>query len=149
MTELFENDFDEAFNTHSFDATHNEHGYEYDNEIGHVQASENMNGGHDFLQDGVYSGHSEENVLGGRDYYDESHHLVAKTMDNGIGGEYVYSNHGFEGTLNHSIEGHDTFYGSGEVIHFDSMESGNASHIMSYDDPLSHIDSYIMPDLLL
>lgn len=148
MTNLFEHDFDDAYS--SLDITHNESGYDYNNEAGYVQAEENIFGGHDFITDGVHDGHSESNIFNGHDYYNAEHQLVGRTMDDGIGGEYVYSHDGFEGVFRHDTEGHETFMDSeGDITHFDSAYDGNASHIMSYDDPLAHIDGYIMPDLIL
>ena len=144
MTDLFEHDFDAAFdfqNEHDFDdgldafhfehdgldnglgdglddmhhdfnnsmdVMHTNHGYEYDNEDGHVSVEENIHDGHDYIQDGIRMGHTEKNIFDGEDIYDENHQFVGRTMDNGIGGEFVYSNHGFEGTFEHGSDGHHT-----------------------------------------
>ena len=150
MTGLFEHDFDDAFDFghEHFSADDNIFGGHDDIHGGHSE--DNIFGGHDNIHDGIHDGHSEENIFGREDYYDSNNHLIARAIDNGLGGEFIYSDHGFEGMLEHGIDGHDTFYGSdGDITHFDIFEAGNASHIMDYDDPLAHIDSYIMPDLLL
>ena len=142
--------FDDVFDVHSFHGEQNDLGYEFEHGDGHVVGQDNIYGGHNFYEDGVYAGHSEENILGGQDYYDEENQHVARTEDNGIGGMYVYSDEGYEGTFLPSLNGHDTFYGEdGSITHMDLNDVGNGSYMMDFDDPLAHIDSYIMPDLLL
>ena len=142
--------FDDMFDTHSFHGSHNDLGYEFQYGNSHVVGHDNIYDGHDFYENGVYAGHSEANIFGGQDYYDQHNQHVAHTEENGIGGMYVYSDDGFEGTYEHMQDGHDTFYGDeGMISHMDLNDVGNGSYMMDFDDPLAHIDSYIMPDLLL
>ena len=139
MSSLFDSGFDDIFDTDI------ENG-DYDG----ITYHDNIFGGHDILDDHVQVGHSEDNIFGGHDYYDSDHHLIARTEDNGIGGENIYSHDGFEGVLVKSDVGDDIFYGAdGCVEHLDYSDVGNGSMIMQFDDPLAHISSYIMPDLIL
>lgn len=148
MSGLFEHDFDDAYS--SMDIAHYEHGYDFHGDAGHVHAENNIFEGHDYIVDGVHVGHSEANIFNGMDHYDANHHLIARTVDNGIGDHYVYSHDGFEGVFHHDDGGHNSFMDfDGHITHLDTVHDGNVSHIMSYDDPLAHIDGYIMPDLLL
>lgn len=142
--------FDDMFDDHSFHGTHDALGYEYQHGNGHVAGQDNIYDGHNFYEDGVFVGHSEANIFGGQDYYDHQNLQVAHTEDNGIGGMHVYSNDGYEGTFVHTDYGQNTFYGEdGSITHMDLNDVGNGSYMMNFDDPLAHIDSYIMPDLLL
>ena len=136
---IFDSSFDEVFDVSIENA-----------DVDGVTYEDNIFGGHDIFDDGVNVGHSEDNIFQGEDYYDADHRLVAHTQDNGIGGEYVYSDDGFEGTLVKSLVGDDIFYGAdGTITHLDFNDVGNGSAIMQFDDPLAHINSYIMPDLIL
>lgn len=150
MFDLFESEFDHVFSHSSLDSFRDDDGYHYTSGENHVHAQDNIFGGHDFYENGVYAGHSEANIFGGQDYYDEHHIHTGHTESNGIGGMHVYGNEGFEGTFVHNDVGHDMFMSDmGDYTHFSGTEVGNASHIMDYDDPLDHIDSYIMPDMIL
>ena len=139
MSYLFGTGFDVVFDTEI------ENG-DYDG----ISYASNVFGGNDIYDDDIHVGHSEENIFGGEDYYDDNHQLIVRTQDNGIGGEYIYSQEGFEGTLVQNDVGDDIFYGGdGLVEHLDFVDYGNGSAIMQFDDPLAHVSSYIMPDLIL
>lgn len=139
MSSLFDSGFDDMFDTVVRNG-------DYDG----ITYEDNIWGGHDIHDDYIDVGHSEDNVFGGEDYYDSDHQFMIRTQENGIGGEYVYSRDGFEGTLVKSNVGDDIFYGAdGSVEHMDYIDGGNGSMIMQFDDPLAHISSYVMPDLIL
>ena len=131
--------FDDVFDT-EFDSG------DYDN----ISYEDNIFGGDNIYDDGVYVGHSEANIFGGKDYYDDDNQQMIHTASNGIGGLNVYSDEGYEGTLVESSNGDDIFYGAdGTIEHLDFTDCGNGSMILQFDDPLAHISSYVMPDLIL
>ena len=128
MSDIFETDFD-----HVFGSVNNSR---FDN--------------NDFGEEHWDFGHSERNIFGGEDLYDNDNCFFARTIDNGIGEFNLYSNQGYEGTIDFNDVGDDIFYGEdGTITHFDFDMVGNSSQIMQYDDPLAHVIHYIMPDLIL
>lgn len=151
MSNIFNDLFDMEFG-HGFDETTSNifGGHDYSNDTHDIHTEDNIYGGHDIYDHGVYVGHTESNQVGGEDFYDEHNQHQLHTQDNGIGGKYIYSEHGFEGTLDSFHDGDDIFYdANGDIEHIGMGDAGNGSTILQYDDPLAHINSYIMPELLL
>lgn len=139
MYSVFDSSFDDVFDT-----------VVKNGDVDGITYEDNIFGGNNILDDDVSVGHSENNIFNGKDYFNEDHQLVIRTEDNGIGGENIYSQDGFEGTLVRSDVGDDIFYGAdGTIEHLTFTDGGNGSAIMQFDDPLAHISSYVMPDLIL
>ncbi len=156
---MFDYGFDHSFghitgheNYGHVDFSHHENilgGQDYETAQGHFSTVDNIHGGHDYMLNGSFHGHSEPNIMGGNNYYDEHNHMVAHTEDNGIGGMAVYDENGIVGNFTHSFFSNTFSDFQGGVHHFDHVETGNGGYIMNFDDPLEHISSYIMPDLIL
>ena len=62
-------------------------------------AYDNIFGGHDYVENGHFYGHSEPNDQGGFNYFDENNHMVAHTEDNHIGGTVIYDDNGLLGNF--------------------------------------------------
>lgn len=135
LGDIFDNVFDDTYDNG-----------EYDN----ISYLENNRGGVDIYDDNLLVGHSEDNIFDGEDYYNNDNQRILHTEDNGIGGLNIYSSDGYEGTLVNNDIGSDIFYGAnGSIEHLNVEDFGNGSAIMQFDDPLAHISSYIMPNLIL
>ncbi|NMA69483.1 MAG: hypothetical protein GX958_08715 [Desulfitobacterium sp.] len=131
------------------------------------QAFDNAYGGHDFQIDSdMYL--TKENLLQGQDIY-KNGKLVASTKPNPLGGVDLFNpeNKLIVSTHENVMEGQNVLSGTGEPLGFTTqdatgttfhdlsgalsmhLEQGNASTILSFQDPLSHVDSYVLPTLIL
>ncbi len=105
-----------------------------------VMHNHNVFGGEDTYVNGHLDHSTHHNIFGGEDVYDNAHgpHLARSTMPNVHGGENIYDASGH--LLGITYDNHM----GGEDFHA-YVDSGNASHILSYDDPLVHAPQYVMP----
>ncbi len=98
----------------------------------------NLNGGTDTFVNGEESQHTQSNIFGGTDTYDDNGELEQTTIPNAESGVDIYGQDmDLEGM---SVE---NIYGSEDMISFGDdgssfMDSGNFDSMMEYSDPLSY-----------
>lgn len=132
------------------------------------QSYDNVFGGHDFLideqnyhmQDNIFNGETIyqngqavattiPNALDGMDIYDANNQLIVSTSANVLGGETVFdSNHQQLGNVSHTSYGESFTDMSNIVTHY-PMDHSAIDTILNYQDPLAHVNSFVLPSLIL
>lgn len=131
----------------AFDNIFGGHDYTVDNHNYHSE--DNIFGGENIYEDGRFVGRTESNIFGGEDYYDQDNFRVGSSHENIFGGEDFFSANGhYEGGI-FETSGGMGFFGNGSSESFSINEMGNATTILGYSDPLSHVGSYILPTMIL
>lgn len=131
--------FDNNFGGHDISVNNHEYHTENNHDLGEI-----------IYEDGKIIGHVQENTCGGNDFYNDRNEVIAHSHENVMGGQDVYSgyNH-YEGMVHSNLHGIEYLDNDGGMDIFIAHEMGNASVILGYADPLSHVGSYIMPTMLL
>lgn len=110
---------------------------------------ENIFGGEDIYENGRFVASTHENIFDGHDVFDSNNELIVSTKSNIFGGHDIFSSHGgYEGYTHDGIFGTE-FVDVGGHDSFSIFESGNATTILGYSNPLDHVGSYVMPTLIL
>lgn len=132
------NAFDNIFGGNSFQLDGNSY-----------ETHENIFGGEDIYENGRLVASTHENIFNGEDVVDIDNGLVLSTKGNVFGGHDIFSTHGgYEGYTHEGVLGTEFIDVHGGES-FSAIESGNATSILGYSNPLDHVGSYIMPTLIL
>lgn len=100
--------------------------------------SANVEGGVDTFVNGTLQNHTQPNIYGGEDFYDGSE-IKHTTIPNEHGGQDIYDgNFQHEGTTFPNTHGNEDY-----LANFSAQ--GNVDEILSYSDPLKHIQN-LRPD---
>ncbi|NLM20823.1 MAG: hypothetical protein GX207_03645 [Peptococcaceae bacterium] len=130
----------------AFDNAFGGHDFQIDNEM--YQTRENLIQGQDIYKNGKLVASTKPNMFGGVDMFNSQNEVIVSTHENVMGGQGILSGNG-------ESLGFTTQDAMGTTFHDHSgalsmhLEQGNASTILNYQDPLAHVDSYVLPTLIL
>jgi hypothetical protein len=129
-----------------------------------LQAFDNIHGGKTVTGTDGTSVSSQENVFGGQSFY-ENHQEIAHTKPNVFGGVDVYEDHSKTGYSREEVDGTMKMYNAdnspigevytnadgstqavdqGQVMMTSTETSYGLNTVMHYDDPLAHVQTYMM-----
>lgn len=131
----------------SFDNVFGGHDFQIDDQ--HYHTEENIFGGENIYDNGQLVGSTKENIFGGFDIVDGQHQKIASTQENVFNGENVFDVDGQQlGKVGHENYGESFSDMSNSMTHY-PMDHSNVDTILGYQDPLAHLGDFVLPMLIL
>lgn len=132
---------------HAFDNVFGGQNFEIDHES--YQTKENIFQGKDVFENGKLVASTKPNIFGGVDMHNTQNELILSTKETVFGGQDIVDGQGrYEGTITQNEVGMN-YQDHANAFSTITVENGNVSTILNYQDPLAHIGNYVLPTLIL